>query len=534
MSECAACKQKTPCHETCDLCLKNLYCSEECKHIGWSAHQEFCNVHTVDSPDTTLFVPYIEGELEEKDTIFDQNHIVRYVNPKGFVEQHEVIGADTTTIFKAGSMKPGRKLPNSSTIGVVKYSINIIYQNYTYSTEYLPVMNEKYMSSRENNNESGYVLTPGYEKTNGIKNNYDTTTGLDVITKVGYLQCYVTLTKPEVDDKALTSINGVYMFQDWKQSVIGDWKRKLTGVVMSKEKFQKKFGKTSLQQNDIESIIATRGPYAILLTFKVDRVKGKIDENTTARLIDIEFLIPTKDLDDFISMQPSEITKLKKTLSEVGTQLPFQCDATNLAHVTGLVMALEDKIEGGALTGPVIENQYQIISTYRQELENALNNGKTLEVSPKINASIKGATDALWEEIGRASFKKKIKKAYKNIKKNAQTFQENLETDKIAKAKDSLQKLINRGNGFVISAQREQTKVETAKDGSTILHDGGQFISRAEHVLEVIQSPKLTPQLEKATDKTRDEIDKLRNDIDNLNLKEDEITQSKKEIRKTK
>lgn len=76
--------------------------------------------------------------------------------------------------------------------------------------------------------------------------------------------------------------------------------------------------------------------------------------------------------------------------------IQFACDPADLDQVTGLVMALEDKMAAGDLEGPVIQRAFETINAHRKTLET---DQEHVYVSPKVNAAVKEATDALWQNI---------------------------------------------------------------------------------------------------------------------------------------
>ena len=69
--------------------------------------------------------------------------------------------------------------------------------------------------------------------------------------------------------------------------------------------------------------------------------------------------------------------------------LAFECDASNLNHVTGLVMAMEH--HRGHINFPF----FDVINTHRQALENGSSGS-----SPKVNAAIQSTVKSLWGLVG--------------------------------------------------------------------------------------------------------------------------------------
>lgn len=74
------------------------------------------------------------------------------------------------------------------------------------------------------------------------------------------------------------------------------------------------------------------------------------------------------------------------------TPLSFKCDASDIDHITGLVMALEDKMASVELEN--MENHFNIINAHREALEKNLDT----EPGPKVNASVHAVTSALWNQ----------------------------------------------------------------------------------------------------------------------------------------
>lgn len=110
--------------------------------------------------------------------------------------------------------------------------------------------------------------------------------------------------------------------------------------------------------------------------------------------------------------------ELNERSSLSSTPLAFKCDASDIDHVTGLVMALEDKMASGELEN--MENHFNIINTHREALEKNLD----IEPGPKVNASVHAVTSALWNQHIEKSLldrgqdfiqRVKDKKALKNV-----------------------------------------------------------------------------------------------------------------------
>ena len=82
---CIGCNSSAGCVD-CEYCSKkNLYCKNpECKNLGWSLHEQDCNVVTVDTETTTAFTPKVSGNPKDSATL------LKYYNPKGSLVQKVV------------------------------------------------------------------------------------------------------------------------------------------------------------------------------------------------------------------------------------------------------------------------------------------------------------------------------------------------------------------------------------------------------------------------------------------------------------
>lgn len=76
---CINCGKSAGCID-CGYCTKKaLFCSEKCQMLGWSVHQDDCNVVTVDSSAMSAFLPIGAGL-----------HVLKSYNVKGIVEQRVI------------------------------------------------------------------------------------------------------------------------------------------------------------------------------------------------------------------------------------------------------------------------------------------------------------------------------------------------------------------------------------------------------------------------------------------------------------
>jgi len=270
---CQTCKANaTPI--SCQFCMKDLYCSEDCKQLGWSIHQDECNVWDAPEPNMTVF-------LDKNDK---SNHIMRYVNPSGYIEQHVVIGADSTT--KCTCEEPSKD---------GKYSIQIelngeqianlegkeLLENSIYTSAL--GMGGKIAKSKEFTAQNPLVLWPG---------RLENTTQEDC----GLIQVKVL----NEDNKLISSVAGLYDLED------------VTSVHLPAK---------GLRNAQVLKARDANENYCEL-TF--------VDQ----RLVDVEYHLSS--LDPLVSGAP-------RFQSE---KIEFMCDPRDIDHVNGLIMAMEDK--GGA------------------------------------------------------------------------------------------------------------------------------------------------------------------------------------------
>lgn len=94
----------------------------------------------------------------------------------------------------------------------------------------------------------------------------------------------------------------------------------------------------------------------------------------------------------FFRCPASFIEKKQEMLpsTNVPNRIQFKCDANDIDHVSGLVMALEDGMASGELEN--MDNHFYVINAHREALEN---NPDTI-ASAKVNASIHHVTSQMW------------------------------------------------------------------------------------------------------------------------------------------
>jgi hypothetical protein len=93
--------------------------------------------------------------------------------------------------------------------------------------------------------------------------------------------------------------------------------------------------------------------------------------------------------------QPNPILYSLSGLAGTGTTLSLECDASNLAHVTGLAMALDYRTALGDKTLESLEHVTALIQQHGRALAAAASTGKEVDVSIPVSTAIYTALDTL-------------------------------------------------------------------------------------------------------------------------------------------
>jgi len=80
------------------------------------------------------------------------------------------------------------------------------------------------------------------------------------------------------------------------------------------------------------------------------------------------------------------------------TKVNFSLDVDNLDHMSGLVMAMEQKMATGELKD--YDTEFNMINDHRTKLESAMLTGAEYQTAPKVHATVQQATHAMWKQIG--------------------------------------------------------------------------------------------------------------------------------------
>lgn len=357
---CVSCQN--PCTQKCEMCNKTLYCSEACSSVGWAKHQEDCNVVDIPNKSVGLFIPYYGEDLEaDIPDELCQSYILKYRDPSGSIQQRMVPSIRFDD--RSEEMQGPQALP----VEDLQYDIHIDYlgdedmeplKSWTIpglTGESTAIMETSHYSKNKElseymNKEDGYVFWAKKPR------------NITVPKEGGYLKVSM-----EYDGRTVAPLIGEYAFS--------------TPSVPRNAPINKinqiKFG-LPLPSN-LQTLRLTNDDTGNSVRLTFDRTEGK--------LVDIEYhitedaLVGGGDNNDEMFFDKVE----------------FACDGNSLEQVTGLVQALSDRIGDGTLSGNHIQQQYNIISTYRDELEKGMVQGPSIQ----INAAIKQATDVLWEATGK-------------------------------------------------------------------------------------------------------------------------------------
>jgi hypothetical protein len=318
--------------------------------FDWSIEQP--NVINVPEPNMTVLTTPEDGAC-----------IVRYVNPKGIIEQRTVehpaqrsvecsteISEDLTYDMTV-SLNDEPPVALGDTLNVHDHSIWHGAQGIA--------------SKLHTSGDDAFTLWPG----NHAVESHKLTVAAN---EAGTLKINVKLS-----DGRNTSLHAVY-----PEMCQPAGNRQLTGDQID---FQKKFRRGDARASSmLPNIHALCGED---VSGNAVKLIWHVRDNQTAQLVDIEYPLHNISGSSYANVQ----------------KINFRCDPMDLDQVTGLVMALEDKMAAGALEGPVIQQAFDTIDTHRKALET----DEAMGASPKVNAAVKEATDALWQTIdGRARERK--------------------------------------------------------------------------------------------------------------------------------
>jgi len=270
----------------CSFCQKDLYCSEDCKQLGWSIHQDECNVWEAPEANVTVF-------LDKNDKT---NHIVRHVNPSGYIEQHVVIGDSVTKCNCEEPSKDGKYSMQIELNGeeICNLQGKELLENSIYTSAL--GMGGKIAKSKEFTAQNPLVLWPGKLELESPQED------------CGLIRVKVL----NEDGKLISSVAGLYDLED------------VTSVHLPAKNLR---NAQVLKARDANENYCE-------LTF--------VDQ----RLVDVEYHLSSLD----------PLAQGAKFDSE---KIEFMCDPRDIDHVNGLIMAMEDKGGASRFHQFDIINQYR-------------------------------------------------------------------------------------------------------------------------------------------------------------------------------
>jgi hypothetical protein len=430
----------------CSLCNKTHYCNENCRTLGWTNHQDECNVVTVPHVGMTLFVPYLGEDVfddETMDRVADnaciyQKHEVRAVDPSGKIYQHTVDG--NAAIVKGGADKMGRGGIMSETLQSMNYDMEIEFVDHWEPSRSKKITLSGLSVGQDSIWEGNTGLGGKLAKNNIARAaKSDRTTIVlwpspDAIQKAGGMRIPSTGGNLKISviigGQTVAALWGVYTLDQSATAGTGFFKRTLRRLLPFQNEFPNKFkadssgnsktGVTAFLES-LESLRASdRDGNNVQLIFEVPRSKGVAPD--MVELLDVEFAVPRRLVERAPGLRPE--------LPPRDIETPFHLDAADLNHITGLVMALEDKIASGELAKNAV--QLETIIAHQKALEVSPDG---VEPGPKVNAAVEVATQALWNIIGiRVGSFELLTKSYFLTKlrggsKNAIQLAKNLATD---------------------------------------------------------------------------------------------------------
>lgn len=299
MSNCV-CNKNDACID-CEICKQPAYCSESCEKMGWSIHQADCNVHvTTEHPNLTILMP--------EDS--EESHLVRYLDPKGFVSER-LIGPNAHRT--ADGFGGGAHVETSC-----RYQVKINDQ----------IIDVEPIFEDHDSRSVRQLAAKTHRSEKAIFHNKNKLR-LPLVEDSEILILFF------IDGEETTNITAKYTGYD--------------GMVMAED-------------------------------FKHVQVHMQVEDGELTHLY---FYCPLE-----------MITLKQKYLPNTPVPdalMAFKCDATNIDHVSGLVMAMEHKMASGELEN--MENHFNIINAHRLALEK----NHDIVPGPKVNASVHAVTSALWD-----------------------------------------------------------------------------------------------------------------------------------------
>ena len=387
----------------CTICQKTKYCGDECMQNDSAKHQGDCNTYNV-SKDTWLALPYMyEDFMSAKqlkncspdvlDEVYGQKYLLKTYNSNQTVTERKQIGLDVDANLKrVPHVGPYSKYPKTGT------------------EDYKDIMNIGDKIKITINGKDYYGKIPDnmiFGKNNGMRQKDKSKLvfwfGQELLedsfrfNKLGgvlniNLQTYLnTDDTPIVDETILLEYAELKQKQNYKHREMRSFFGNFASIVKSKG-FDPNHTAALYAQDDNRT--------QVRLIYDID------DSSKNFGLL--------KDIE--ISIKKNRVALDKNRINRISD---FICDARDIDHVTGLVMALEThiaqlKLERNDLVGQDKRQADQTISAMQQTLNTITDHQLALEthlnendgdlddfdIDTNINAEFTYATNALWDHIG--------------------------------------------------------------------------------------------------------------------------------------
>lgn len=396
MSSCSCCYKQlsSDSHTPCVLCQKQTYCSEECRTTDWVHyhHDECPNTINIASPNDVVFLPYnfedcLSSETQISSPIINQSYQLRHDFQNGKVG-HKIIQPnigkkqESNSLFGLEPMKKGDKYSikfelDGKSLGEIQGSFDsdMIYRNCNQGVPFPGATQE-----------TDYLFWPNPEQVSRKS----------IILPQQGERLSITLSAPALGD-GITHVSGPYKMQSETayRDLSSTWKRQLNP--RRDEGFN-----TGLRDFKMIRAQDVHGN-TFVLGFN----------NRENRLVDLMVKIPRAN---FLIQQKS----VENHVFDV--QNRTYCDPMNIDHITGLCMAVQERIAENKQeleemirenSDPnsvdikdcksqinVLEKHFNVLLKHQRNLEQAIEtNQEHIELPTQVSVAVNNALDSL-SEIG--------------------------------------------------------------------------------------------------------------------------------------